>query len=58
MNENLETEESVVPVIIATVVVTIAAISAVKGLRAAVKTIRRNSEIKKNAAIVLTEETN
>lgn len=58
MTDIIETEESVVPVIIATVVVTIAAITAVKGLLGAVKTIRRNSEIKKNATEALTEETN
>lgn len=56
----IETEESLVPVIIATAVVTVAAVIAAKGLWGAVKTIKKNSEIKKaaKAANENTEETN
>lgn len=59
MNDDIiETEESILPVIIATAVVTVAAVIAAKGLWSAVKTIRKNSEIKKNAIIESTEENN
>lgn len=60
MTENtIETEESIVPIVIATVAVTVGAIMAVKGLRAFVDVIRKGNAIKKAAhAEVLTEETN
>ena len=55
MEEN-ETTESIVPVIVATAVVTFAAVIAVKGLYGAAKLIRKQSLIKKNANAQTVEE--
>lgn len=59
MNENeIATEESIVPVIIATAVVSVAAVIAVKGLVDTAKMIRKNSKERKRLAKIAAEETN
>ena len=60
MNENaIQNEESIVPIIIATAVVTVAAVVAVKGLWGFVEMVRKGNSIKKAArAEVIAEESN